>query len=172
MRSVPQSRAPRLAALALAALGVGLLPTVSRQPLLIYNASASAPLGFYRLVPGAPPERGDLVLAHLPQSAARLAAERRYLPSSVPAVKHVAALAGDSVCENSGIVSINDHVVARALSVDRRERTLPTWQGCRSLVSGEAFLLMPDAPASFDSRYFGPIPTTSIIGRLVPLWTW
>jgi hypothetical protein len=29
-----------------------------------------------------------------------------------------------------------------------------------------------DVPASFDSRYFGPVASDAIVGRLVPLWTW
>ncbi|TIS75977.1 MAG: S26 family signal peptidase, partial [Mesorhizobium sp.] len=28
-----------------------------------------------------------------------------------------------------------------------------------------------DKNRSFDSRYFGPVPTQNVIGRLVPLWT-
>jgi type IV secretory pathway protease TraF len=30
---------------------------------------------------------------------------------------------------------------------------------------------MDSVRASFDSRYFGPVPTTAIIGKVVPLWT-
>jgi type IV secretory pathway protease TraF len=113
-----------------------------------------------------------LVLAHLPESAARLAADRRYLPMSVPVVKRIAAVADDLVCADSGIVVINEHVAADTLLIDREGRPLPAWKGCRSLVPGEVFLLMEGVPASFDSRYFGPLPVTSVIGRLVPLWTW
>jgi len=28
-----------------------------------------------------------------------------------------------------------------------------------------------DVPDSLDGRYFGPIPTSSVIGRALPLWT-
>ncbi|NJO35955.1 MAG: S26 family signal peptidase, partial [Rhodospirillales bacterium] len=35
----------------------------------------------------------------------------------------------------------------------------------------EVFLLMEGVADSFDGRYFGPVPTASIIGRLAPLWT-
>ena len=172
MRDSQLRRVPFLAASLLAVLGLG-LPTLAKPtPRLIYNASASAPLGFYRLIVGDRIDRGDLVLAHLPESAARLAADRRYLPISVPVVKRVAALAGDLVCADSGIVVINDHVAAETLLIDHEGRPLPAWNGCRTLGHGEVFFLMKDAPASFDGRYFGPTPSTAIIGRLVPLWTW
>lgn len=172
MREPGQCRAPLLAASVLAVLGLA-LPTLAKPvPRLVYNASASAPLGFYRLISADRLDRGDLVLSRLPSAAARLAADRHYLPLSVPVVKRIAGLAGDLVCADSAIVVINDRIVAETLLVDRGGRPLPAWRDCRTLAHGEVFLLMADVPASFDSRYFGPIPSTAIIGRLVPLWTW
>ncbi|TIS13749.1 MAG: S26 family signal peptidase, partial [Mesorhizobium sp.] len=50
-------------------------------------------------------------------------------------------------------------------------RPLPWWNGCRALGDNEVFLLGSDKNRSFDSRYFGPVPTQNVIGRLVPLWT-
>ncbi|TIU31998.1 MAG: S26 family signal peptidase, partial [Mesorhizobium sp.] len=41
----------------------------------------------------------------------------------------------------------------------------------RALGDNEVFLLGSDKNRSFDSRYFGPVPTQNVIGRLVPLWT-
>ena len=172
MRTAPHNRAPVLVATLLAAVGIGFPIIVRPLPRLVYNGSASAPLGFYRLVPEPAVARGDLVLAHLPGPAAALAAERHYLPLSVPVVKRIAALAGDLVCAKSGMVTVNNHDAARALRADVEGRQLPAWHDCRPLESGEILLLMADVPASFDGRYFGPIPATAIIGRLVPLWTW
>jgi type IV secretory pathway protease TraF len=48
---------------------------------------------------------------------------------------------------------------------------LPHWDGCRTLQADELFLLMAAVPDSFDSRYFGPVSLSAVIGRLVPLWT-
>lgn len=172
MRDPRQSRAPLLAASLLAILGLGVPELATPLPRLVYNASASAPLGFYRVYASDPIGKGDLVLAHLPEPAARFAADRRYLPPSVPVVKRVAALAGDLVCANSGVVVINDRVAADTLLIDREGRPLPAWEGCRVLAPGEVFLLMENVPASFDGRYFGPISSAAVIGRLMPLWTW
>ena len=112
------------------------------------------------------------MLAELPDAARRLAAERGYLPAGVPLVKRVAALAGDMVCGAGAAIRINGRQVAERLSADLRGRPLPAWEGCRLLHGGEVFLLMEGVPDSFDGRYFGPVETTAIIGRLVPLWTW
>ena len=149
------------------ATSASLVPT----PRLVWNASASAPIGFYWRVAGAP-SRGDLVLARAPLWARRLAAERHYLPLNVPILKQVAAVAGDIVCASGDAISIDGRLVAYRLASDRMGRPLPWWEGCETFGAGEFFLLMADVPDSFDGRYFGPVQRHDIIGRLVPLWTW
>jgi len=141
-------------------------------PWLVWNASASAPLGLYWVTHNQALARGDLVLAEPPDAARRLAAERGYMPAGVPLVKRVAAQQGDTVCGAGAAIIINGRQVGERLSADSRGRPLPAWQGCRLLHGGELFLLMGGVPDSFDGRYFGPVETTAIIGRLVPLWTW
>lgn len=140
-------------------------------PVLVYNASASAPIGFYRVLPALPMRRGDLVLVPVPHDVAGLAAERGYVPLTVPLVKRVAATAGATVCARDRRVTIDGRRVADQLKADRKGRRLPAWSGCRRLGQGELFLLMQEAPDSFDSRYFGPVSATAVIGRLEPLWS-
>jgi conjugative transfer signal peptidase TraF len=166
-------RRHRPAVLALAGLGVAILsltPTERAMPWLVWNASASAPVGLYR-VTDAPAERGALVLVRPPADVAALAAELGYLPAGVPLIKRVAAVAGDHVCAVGSAVVLHTQTVIRRLEADAAGRPLPRWSGCRRLADGEVFLLMADAPRSFDSRYFGPVPLASVMGRLVPLWT-
>ncbi len=43
---------------------------------------------------------------------------------------------------------------------------------CRALRAGELFLLSATNPASFDSRYSGPIDAAAVLGRAQPMWTW
>ena len=43
--------------------------------------------------------------------------------------------------------------------------------GCHVLADSEIFLMNWDEPASLDSRYFGPLPLSGIVGRAAPLWT-
>jgi|TARA_R110002110_G_scaffold5047_1_gene25666 conjugative transfer signal peptidase TraF len=149
---------------------IGFSAFAKPTPWLVWNASASAPIGLYRVLPGAP-RRGDLVLVYTPEGAAKLAAKRGYLPAGVPLIKRVVAMAGDRVCAFRGTIFVNDGAVARQRKADRAGRALPYWRGCRELTKDELFLLMKAAPDSFDSRYFGPVTSGHIIGRLVPLCT-
>ncbi|WP_092788132.1 S26 family signal peptidase [Rhodospira trueperi] len=140
------------------------------MPWLVWNASASAPVGLYRVV-ARPVERSAPVLVRPSADMAALAAERGYLPAGVPLIKRVAAVAGDHVCAIGSAVVLHTLTVVRRLDADAAGRPLPRWSGCRRLADGEVFLLMADAPDSFDSRYFGSVPSASVMGRLVPLWT-
>jgi conjugative transfer signal peptidase TraF len=160
----------RSAALIVATIGVALIGIGPRKPHLVFNATASAPIGFYRVLPVRPLQRGDLVLVPTPVSVRSLAAERHYVPLNVPLVKRIAALPGATVCAAGSAVSIDGRHVADRLSVDRQGRPLPAWTGCRVLAADEIFLLMEDVPDSFDGRYFGPVPAGAVIGRLSALW--
>ncbi|MPZ36419.1 MAG: S26 family signal peptidase [Rhodospirillales bacterium] len=155
----------------LAAFGSAALALGPSTPRFVWNASASAPLGLYRVDPAKALHKDDLVLAWAPENARQLAAERGYLPRSVPLTKRIAAMSGDAVCGQHGLIVINGWIAAIQLPADPQGRSLPPWNGCRSLKADEVFLLMADVWDSFDGRYFGPVSTSAIVGRLVPLWT-
>jgi type IV secretory pathway protease TraF len=137
---------------------------------IFYNASPSIARGWHVIVPRRRLKVGMLVIAHIPPWAARLAADRDYLPITVPVIKCIAAVDGESVCEQSERLAIDGHVVARALTADSAGRPLPAWHGCRALDRGE-FLLVGDTWDSYDSRCFDPITAGAAIGRAIPLWT-
>jgi conjugative transfer signal peptidase TraF len=139
---------------------------------LVYNPTMSAPKGWY-IVERRPELRiNDYVLAHLPPDAAALANARHYLPASVPILKRIGAIAHQVVCNLEGKILIDNRVVARALNHDGAGRNLDAWKACRALAVDEVFLLSEANPASFDSRYFGPILRANVIGKARPLWTW
>ena len=158
--------------MALAASGIACLgATILAPPLprLVWNASASAPIGLYSVTPGALLKRGDMVIAWAPAGPRALAAHRHYLPGNVPLVKRVAAAPGERVCAiGSGIFVGGRHVAVRQAR-DSMARPLPWWRGCVTLKDGALFLLM-DAPASFDGRYFGSTSPPDVIGKATPLW--
>src|SRR5665213_3120925 len=145
---------------------------VDKPPLqVIYNASESAPRGWYRVTHPAQLRVGDYVVARLPEQIGMLAAARGYLPRSVPVLKQIAALAGQRVCVQHGTVTVGMQQFARTLDVDFSGRPLTAWRHCRLLLMGELFLLNPSAAGSFDSRYFGPIDASFVRGVAVPLAT-
>ncbi|HEY0622312.1 S26 family signal peptidase [Sphingomonas sp.] len=153
------------------AIGAVVAPALVRPaPRLVWNASASVPIGLYAARSPAGVRRGDLVAVHAPAAVARLMAERGYLPPGVPMLKHVAATAGQTVCRFGARVSIDGTPVAEARSHDRNGRPLPVWSGCWTLQDGEVLLLNPASASSFDGRYFGPVAARSITAILTPLW--
>jgi conjugative transfer signal peptidase TraF len=142
---------------------------VRPMPRVIYNASASVPVGWYHIEPPRAPQVGDIVLVRLPAVPAALAARRGYLPLGIPLLKRIGAGAPQKVCIRGRIVRIDDAAVAATLPVDGAGRRLEAWRSCRQLRRGELFLLSTDNPASFDSRYFGPVPVSAVIGQAQPL---
>ncbi|HEY5236960.1 MAG TPA: S26 family signal peptidase [Rhizomicrobium sp.] len=156
---------------ALAICAIAFSNSAPRRALLVWNASASAPVGLYRVVRESTVSRGDLVLAIPNHSVAVFAAGRGYLPMGVPLVKRVAAIEGDTVCARGNGIFVNRLRLATRLLADNKGRTLPSWTGCRALGGNDVFLLMAGVPDSFDGRYFGPTNISNIAGRLEPIWT-
>ena len=156
-----------LAALAWAAF-------VQPLPRLVYNPSDSVAVGWYRVDPrghgAASLLVGSIVLTRLPADAAALSAQRGYLPARIPLLKRVGAVAPQEVCVFGALVWIDGVPVAAVRSADRLGRPLPSWPQCRLLQAGEIFLLSTTNPASFDSRYFGPVSAFAVIGVAHPVW--
>lgn len=149
----------------------GALSVVSFAPRLIWNASASAPIGLYAIEPERSPEVNDLVGVRAPEPLASFLAEGGYLPRGVPLMKRVAALPGQRVCRTGLAITVDAVPMGDALERDRRGHPLPVWQGCRVVADGELFLMNWQVRDSLDGRYFGPLPITAVIGRAIPLYT-
>jgi conjugative transfer signal peptidase TraF len=140
-------------------------------PKLLWNASASVPIGLYAVRHALPLHIGELVVVSPPEPLAQFFAARHYLPLGVPLVKHVLALAGQTVCRTGRAITVDGVTMGQALEHDRLGRSLPNWQGCRALATGEVFLMNTVPLDSLDGRYFGPLPLTTIVGRADPIWT-
>lgn len=165
---------PRQAPLWATALAVALIATpavIAWSPRLIWNASASVPVGLYAVHPVGRIQIGDLVAVQPPGDLAAFLAARGYLPSGVPLLKHVVALPGAELCRLGDEITVHGNPLGMARARDRMGRDLPVWRGCRVIAGGEVFLMNPDVPDSLDGRYFGPLPTSTITARLSPLWT-
>jgi conjugative transfer signal peptidase TraF len=133
------------------------------------------------LIIGAQAERGVLVAAYLPEAIAREGVIRGYLSrgdcpaGAEPVAKLVGALPGDVVTVEPDSVAINGVRLtdSRSASRDSAGRMLRhvSW-GVRRVKAGEVWLFGFNDPRSWDSRYFGPVPITTIRGSLKPIFTW
>ena len=182
--TAPHSRSrlrARLMLVGLSACGLAALAWasfVSPLPRLTYNPSDSVAVGWYRIDPFDPRTASlprplsvdSIVLVPLPAEAAALAAQRGYLPTRVPLLKRIGAVAPQEVCIAGGIVHIDGVPSAAVLRADRLGRPLSSLELCRRLEPGELFLLSTTNPASFDSRYFGPVSASTVIGVAHPVW--
>lgn len=138
---------------------------------LIWNASASTPVGFYSVEPAGRLEVTDLVAVDAPEPIASFLVDGGYLPRDTPLLKRVLGLPGQTVCRFGLLITVDQVEMGTALERDRFGRSLPDWQGCRVVAKGDVFLMNWDVPDSLDGRYFGPLRASSVIGRAVPLWT-
>jgi type IV secretory pathway protease TraF len=139
------------------------------RPLLLWNASASSPVGLYAIKRGHVPRVGDMVIAWPPPSGGRLAAIRNYLPAGVPLVKPVAAVSRSRVCAIGSAILVNGRLAAFRRTHDSSDRPMPWWSGCERLGKGDLLLLSPD-PMAFDGRYFGVTRARDVVGTAKLLW--
>ncbi|MEG4643522.1 S26 family signal peptidase [Paracoccus sp. APAP_BH8] len=160
-----------LTATGLAVLVIGGISVAEIIPRLIWNASASLPLGLYAVQPIGDLTIGDLVAVTPPEPIARFIVARGYVGPDVPLLKRVAALSGTRVCRTGATIIVDDQAIGEARERDRLGRPLPVWQGCRLVGEGEVFLMNRDTEDSLDGRYFGPLPLSNVTARIVPLWT-
>jgi len=146
--------------LAQIAVTTGLLIDRLPPPALV-NESPSLPRGIYLRDWNGEPRRGAIVAFEQPEKA------RGYLslwgmPSDLMLLKRVAAVGGEEVCNENGLLHTPERLVP-VLGRDRAGLPLPEWSGCRRLGPGELFLL-GDTRTSFDSRYFGPVRVEQLHG--------
>ena len=154
-----------------ATMGIG-YPALTPMPIkIMWNASASAPIGLYTIDFDGPFDVTDLVAVDAPEPLAAFMAERGYLPKGVPLLKRVLGVSGQTVCRTGRTITVDGIEMGAALERDRIGRELPVWQGCRRIQTGEVFLMNWRVRDSLDGRYFGLTSTDQIIGRAVPLWT-
>ena len=143
---------------AAATLGIAIAGFVPTAPRLVWNASASVPIGFYTVAPADRIEMPDLVAVMPPEPFASYMVDRGYVARDVPLLKRVIGLPGQRVCRAGRAIAVDGVPLGEARDRDSLGRDLPVWQGCRVIAEGEVFLMNPDVGDSLDGRYFGPFP--------------
>jgi conjugative transfer signal peptidase TraF len=149
-----------------------LLSTIGgTTPHYIWNASSSVPIGLYRVQATTRLAVTELVAVQPPDLLAAFLDLNGYLPIGVPMLKRVLALPGQTVCRNGLKIAVDGVDVGEARERDGRNRPLPVWHGCRVIADGDVFVMNWQSADSLDSRYFGPLPASAVIGRAIPVWT-
>lgn len=159
---------PALALLALAAVGASGLK---------YNSTDSMPHGWYRIVDsGAHARRGDLVIVSPPHTVAfGYAFQRGYFTERDLLLKRLVAVSGDRLDIDENGVRVNGLRLSNSRPKARDEAGWPLLQVYLPdypLQDGEVLLMSDYSAASFDGRYFGPIPRACIRSVVRPVWTW
>jgi conjugative transfer signal peptidase TraF len=144
------------------------------------NWTRSAPLGLYATSVGTPASSADLVVVCLQGTLAARGRASGYLTAgscpngTSPILKQVVATGGDEVELRSDSIAVNGRVIDRSqrLPVDSLNRPLELVPlGRRVVRKGEIWVLGVQRERSWDSRYFGPIPASSILAVARPLLT-
>ena len=143
------------------------------------NLTESYPRGLWR-VTDAPIAKGALVL-FCPGDAALFEKARAagYLSYGLcdggfaPLIKRIAAVSGDRVTVTEAGVRINDALQAnsRKIAADTAGWDVPQAPIPDVVPAGHVLLMSDYNARSYDSRYFGAVPTARIQGVVVPILT-
>lgn len=147
--------------------------------ILRYNVSASMPEGLYAIMPrrlgfGV----GSWVAVCVPPAVERFARRRRYLDTGscrgggAPLLKVVVAVGPARLRLLHGRLTVDRVSVpgcGSRLARDSEGRPLPFVPPPADLRAGDVYLCGL-SPRSYDSRYFGAVPSRGILGRAIPLW--
>jgi conjugative transfer signal peptidase TraF len=152
---------------------------------ICFNTTRSMPVGIYKrtLANAKKPIHRGILVSFCPKNASAFgqAQSRHYMaPGSCPLghvqplLKPVAAIAGDTVTIAPQGILVNGRLIpaSQARSRDAQSRTVKKMgQGTYQVQAGEVWLISSHSPQSYDSRYFGPVPTSQIQWVVKPLLT-
>jgi conjugative transfer signal peptidase TraF len=145
----------------------------------IINVTPSMPIGLWRITKPIPPLeslRHKVILFCPPDTEIfRWAKSNGVLTPGrcpgdyTPLLKEVIGLPGESVEIRDGAVLLFDHPLPNS-GIDPKLR-LTSLTPKQTIPSDSLWVMGTASPASFDSRYFGPISSDSILGLAYPVFT-
>lgn len=141
--------------------------------IFIWNDTYSVPKGLYLIVPMGEIERGDYVLFEGTESIRNLAIKREWIKEHTLFLKKVGALYGDTftVDPKTNMFYVNNLYIGMVSEKDSQGRELPRRIHGREIVKPDYFLPVGDSPRSFDGRYFGAQPISTIKHKVIPIFT-
>ncbi|MBA1344921.1 conjugative transfer signal peptidase TraF [Rhizobium sp. WYCCWR 11146] len=157
---------------------IAALATIAYMGGFRLNLTPSEPLGLWRIVAlQRPVEAGDLVFICPPPTASFEKARRRgyvrrgLCPSGfAPLIKTVAALPGQHI-EIGANVTVDGRPLASSIvrASDGEGRPITPFK--TGIVPLRNLFLHSSFASSYDSRYFGPVPETGLLGLARPVLT-
>ncbi len=141
------------------------------------NTSPSLPMGLYRTTADS---SASLVEFCPPKQYDQNSAGRGYRATGVcedggaPLLKPVIARPGDVVAVSEAGIAVNGNLLPHTApqTVDSKGRRLRHWpRGRYTVAEGTVWVASSYNEYSYDSRYFGPVPTAAIRQYLRPLCT-
>lgn len=138
---------------------------------IVHNTTESLPLGFYWVSDRAP-KIGDLVVLETPPYVKQLVHDRHYLPEGDRLLKQVVAGPDTLWCvQEDNQFNVDGALWGEAFRADSNGLPLPQIRGCFFVPTGHV-LVATHHPRSFDSRYFGAVPSESLVGVAEAIWTY
>jgi conjugative transfer signal peptidase TraF len=136
-----------------------------------YNRTPSEPVGIYLRIPLEILKKGDYVVMHAPENIKGY--YDNFLRENETLIKTVYALPGDKYTITEDLISINDKELGTISKTDSRGRILPHAAIGDFIVPEGSFVpLALSNPNSFDARYYGDVPQSLIVAKVIPLWVW
>jgi signal peptidase I len=151
------------------------IPSGSMEPTLKIGDRGLVDRAGHRL--GAQPEVGDIVVFHPPAGAdsdpAVCGAPSRTAPCDEPTadqsdqtfIKRVVALGGDTVAIHNGHVVRNGRAAAEPFAADCGGVDGCDFADAITVPKGFVYVLGDNRGASLDSRFWGPVPVSWVIGQ-------
>lgn len=143
------------------------------------NLTASMPIGLYKKLPHTAFSTGDIIASCLSGDIAKIGRKNKYLTrgtcpaSSAPVLKKVIAVPNDTVTVTNNAIIVNGKSYpAPRRTLDRLGRVIPTFVKIGTYKAKGFWLYGAHRPNhSWDSRYFGEVPASDVIGVFKPVFT-
>ena len=98
-----------------------------------------------------PPQRGDIIVFHLPSN------------TNIDYIRRIIGLPGDPVQIDGAQVKVNNTVLKEPYVSSNATPIVNTWK----VPPGQYFVLGDNRPTSEDSRYWGAVPKNYIVGKAI-----
>lgn len=141
--------------------------------LIYFNYTESLPTGIYIAIPSFGLRNFDTVAFAIDDNIYTLAKDREYLSPSLarPYFIKKALVSGHHYEISEKGFYLDHNYVGSVAQQDNRGRPLPHQEFGDYIVPEGKIIAFTPHPQSFDSRYFGPVDTSKIETRVIPLLT-